>query len=904
MTIDPQKAKAIFLDVVEHHAPAQWTTYLQQACGDDVELRQWVEELLAAHREKDSLLDCVANHTPPTVDQPMSEKSGAQIGLYKLLQEIGQGGMGVVYMAVQHEPVRRQVALKIIKPGMDTRQVIARFEAERQALAMMDHPNIARVLDAGSTDTGRPYFVMELVNGIPVTQFCDEQHLTARERLELFIPICQAVQHAHQKGIIHRDIKPSNILVALYDGRPVPKVIDFGVAKATGGQLTDKTMFTGLGQIIGTLEYMSPEQAQRNQLDIDTRSDVYSLGVVLYELLTGDTPFGKQRLRSEALDELLRIIREEEPPKPSTKLSGSDTLPSVAANRQIEPAKLSALVRGELDWIVMKTLEKDRVRRYETANGLASDIQRYLNDEPVAACPPSAAYRFRKFARRNKAVLVTVGLVAGALVVGLAGTTWQAIRATNAERVAELQYEQAESARRSEAEQRRVAERRREEAEVAKLRAAEEAEVAKAVKSFLQNDLLAQADPANEANRDITLRRVLDRAAEKVAGRFEDKPVVEADIRDTLGHTYLGLGAYGEAEKHFARALTLYRETRGATHRDTIASLNNVAALREAMGRYAEAEPLFAEVLEISRKVLGREHSDTVICLNNLAWSLTMQGKYGQAEPLFVEALEIRRRTLGEEHEDVLDSMNDLGSLYLRSRRYELARPLFTQALEVRRRVLGADHPSTLVSLNNLAMLHKADRRYDEAEPLLTEVLAVRRRILGDQHPQTITSMDNLAGVRRAMGRLTEAEQLYQEAIAAAGKTLGDEHPTTLLARFNLAALYQATGRSADAEPLLRDVLKSVEKSPPTSVGLDEARFALGICLATQAKYTEAEPLLLQVCTELQQREDRGAQPVRSRWQQGVQKLIDLFEATERPEQAAEWRKKLGESATDVKEKD
>ena len=291
--------------------------------------------------------------------------------------------MGVVYMAEQQEPVARRVALKIIKPGMDTQQVIARFEAERQALAMMDHPNIAKVLDAGTTDSGRPYFVMELVNGIPITEFCDQQHLTARERLELFIPICQAVQHAHQKGIIHRDIKPSNILIALYDGRPVPKVIDFGVAKAISQKLTEKTVFTGLGQIVGTLEYMSPEQAQRNQLDIDTRSDVYSLGVVLYELLTGDTPFDKRRLRSSAWDEMLRIIREEEPPKPSTKLSSSEILASVAANRKIDPAKLSALVRGELDWIVMKALEKDRTRRYETASGLAADVQHFLDDEPV-----------------------------------------------------------------------------------------------------------------------------------------------------------------------------------------------------------------------------------------------------------------------------------------------------------------------------------------------------------------------------------------------------------------------------------------------------------------------------------------------------------------------------------------
>ena len=375
-------------------------------------------------------------------------KPGTRISSYKLLEKIGEGGMGVVYLAEQQEPVARRVALKIIKPGMDTQQVIARFEAERQALALMDHPNIAKVFDVGTTDSGRPYFVMELIHGIPVTQFCDQQHLTARERLELFIPICQAVQHAHQKGIIHRDIKPSNILIALYDGRPVPKVIDFGVAKAISQKLTEKTMFTGLGQIVGTLEYMSPEQAQPNQLDIDTRSDVYSLGVVLYELLAGDTPFDKQRLRSAAWDEMLRIIREEEPPKPSTRLSSSDALPSVAANRKIDPTKLSALVRGELDWIVMQALEKDRARRYETASALAADVQHYLNDEAVVACPPSAAYRFKKFARRNRTALVTSALVALALITGTTVSIWQAIEANRARQLADERWQSEQQARR------------------------------------------------------------------------------------------------------------------------------------------------------------------------------------------------------------------------------------------------------------------------------------------------------------------------------------------------------------------------------------------------------------------------------------------------------------------------
>ena len=382
---------------------AERDKFLDEACGENESLRNRIETLLRSSEEASRFMESPPSGVEgrPAIDQPLTEQPGDTIGHYNLLQQIGEGGMGVIYMAEQSEPVQRRVALKIIKPGMDTRQVIARFEAERQALAMMDHPNISKVFDAGTTDAGRPYFVMELVKGIPITQYCDEQNLTPRERLELFVPICQAVQHAHQKGIIHRDLKPSNILVARYDDKPVPTIIDFGVAKATGQRLTDKTMFTHYGQIVGTVEYMSPEQAQLNKFDVDTRSDVYSLGVLLYELLTGQTPFDNQRLRSAAFDEMLRVIREEDPLRPSIKLSSSENLPSIAANRGIEARKLSALIHGELDWIVMKALEKDRARRYETANGFAADIQRYLDDETVVACPPSAAYRFRKFARRE-----------------------------------------------------------------------------------------------------------------------------------------------------------------------------------------------------------------------------------------------------------------------------------------------------------------------------------------------------------------------------------------------------------------------------------------------------------------------------------------------------------------------
>jgi tetratricopeptide (TPR) repeat protein len=421
------RERDIFIEALQKADPAERAAYLDTACAGDDALRMCVSQLLVQHEKNESfLLDAPVplGASADTIDQASVAVPGTLIGPYKLLEAIGEGGMGMVWMAQQTEPVKRLVALKLIKAGMDSRQVIARFEAERQALALMDHPNIARVLDGGMTSAGRPYFVMDLVKGASITKFCDEHHLTPRQRLELFLPVCQAVQHAHQKGIIHRDLKPSNVLVALYDGRPMPKVIDFGVAKAAGQSLTDNTLVTGFGNIVGTLEYMSPEQAEINQLDIDTRSDIYSLGVLLYELLVGSPPFTRTELETAGMLEMLRVIREQEPSKPSTKLSTADGLPTLAANRGTEPAKLTKMVRGELDWIVMKALEKDRNRRYETANGFAMDVQRYLADESVLACPPSAGYRLRKFARRNKGGLAVAALALFFLVLLGSGAGW------------------------------------------------------------------------------------------------------------------------------------------------------------------------------------------------------------------------------------------------------------------------------------------------------------------------------------------------------------------------------------------------------------------------------------------------------------------------------------------------
>ncbi len=496
MPAQPNRELEIFNSALERAMPAERAAYLDGACGDDAALRARIETLLQAHEvaagflpadDPKPLAALPAKTIVMTPDMfPVTEKPGDRIGRYKLREKIGEGGCGVVYVADQEEPVRRRVALKVIKLGMDTNSVIARFEAERQALAMMDHPNIAKVLDAGATDAGRPYFVMELVRGIRITDYCDQNKLSTIERLELFIKVCQAVQHAHQKGIIHRDLKPSNILVTLHDGVPVPKIIDFGIAKATEGRLTDLTVYTELNQFIGTPAYMSPEQAEMSGLDIDTRSDIYSLGVLLYELLTGGTPFDAQELAKSGLDAMRKTIREKEPVRPSTRLNTmlDSDLTAVAHRHGAEPPKLVHLIKGDLDWIVMKSLEKDRTRRYETANGLAADIKRHLGNEPIIARPPSSLYRFQKMARRNKLAFAATAAVAASLLVGIGFSSWQAFRAMNSEK-------NERSARLVESEQRQIAQQERSNAVSAQVEAESQRNVAKASEQSARNLLYA-----------------------------------------------------------------------------------------------------------------------------------------------------------------------------------------------------------------------------------------------------------------------------------------------------------------------------------------------------------------------------------------------------------------------------
>lgn len=756
MSPSPVDEKAIFNTARKITDPEALASYLSLACGEDEAARQRIHALLAIHDHEDSFLESPPPGIEPTQIRPVSERSGDTIGPYKLLQQIGEGGMGTVFMAEQTEPVERRVALKIIKPGMDTQQVIARFEAERQALAMMDHPNIAKVLDAGTTDTGRPYFVMELVKGMPVTQYCDEQHLSPRERLELFVPICQAVQHAHQKGIIHRDLKPSNILIARYDDKPVPKIIDFGVVKATSQRLTEKTMFTQYGQIVGTMEYMAPEQANFNQLDVDTRSDIYSLGVLLYELLTGETPFDKKRLRSAAFDELLRIIREEEPPRPSTRLSSSQSLANTAVNRKTEPKKLSLLVRGELDWIVMKALEKDRSRRYETASKFAEDVSHYLKNEAVLACPPSATYRFRKFAQRNRLLVTSTSAVMLSLMIAIAGTTWGLIRAesarveavaakTEAERLRSIDQQRAES----EQEAHRQTRRERDRAVAA------EADTA-AFSRFLIEDVLASARPKGiQGGRgvDLTMAQALSFAEPRISEVFQDRWRAEAMTRHAIGVTWRQLGEYDKSEQQLRRAIELL------------------------------------ESHDISTSdVLLRE------CRNSLAVNLFQQKRYREALPILEDLLKLFSAEFGPKHRATLRCRMHIAGVYLQLRKLTTAREMYEQILVDQQPQFSENDPDRLEALSNLAKVYYDLAEYQKSCELYESVLP---HLEGLNDRNLAAFQQNLAIVYYRRGRNDRGFELYRAACLTALEILGPSHPDFLQVLRTMASI---TGRSGQSE--------------------------------------------------------------------------------------------------------
>jgi serine/threonine protein kinase/tetratricopeptide (TPR) repeat protein len=797
------RERDIFIEVLQKANPAERSAYLVAACAGDDTLHQRVLQLLAQHEKDESfLLDSppplLAEMQTVTPELAARETAGTVIGPYQLVEPIGEGGMGTVWMAQQTQPVRRLVAVKLIKAGMDSRLVIARFEAERQALALMDHPNIARVLDGGTTGAGRPYFVMDRVKGVPITTYCDAHRLTARQRLELFVPVCQAVQHAHQKGIIHRDLKPSNVLVALHDGRPVPKVIDFGVAKAAGQTLTDRTLITGLGAIVGTLEYMSPEQAGFNQLDIDTRSDIYSLGALLYELLTGSPPFSRTELTQAGMLEILRVIREDEPTKPSTKLSTAEGLPTLAANRGTEPTKLTKQVRGELDWIVMKALEKDRNRRYETANGFARDVQHYLADEPVLACPPSAAYRLRKFIRRNRRAVATTAVVLLVVLGGIVGTTYGLVRAHQAQR--------------QEAEQRRSAEQERDEKEQAR------------------KEALAHLQTGRQS-----MERILEKISKDGIGL---EPRLEGLFRSLLEEVttfYQELASTCGDNRKLRADLALAYCRLGKAHERIGEKEQAVRALRQAIAMYERAA---------SERPLPPDQVEQLIsAYRHLGWALADLGRRDERVSAHERAFAYAERLAADRPTDeryqmvLADSCTILGGAWKLTRPQESER-LFSRAIGLLSQGGGNLHYLGTAHLA-LGELLVDEGRLPEAEAALRQSVTLYRKVVA-QDARFWQAWDRLCDAYVRLGRLlavkgvtSEAEQLLREAVAigekqrAAFPLVSRYRDQLILCYAALSQLLAAWGRTADCRELMGKLSSLV---PEGATASNELAWLLANC--------------------------------------------------------------------------
>lgn len=802
---------------------------------------------------------------------PNSSQIGQQIGPYKLLHLLGEGGMGTVYLAEQREPVHRRVALKIIKAGTDSGQVVARFEAERQALAMMDHPNIARVLDAGSTESGSPFFVMELVKGIPITQYCDRNKLEIRQRLDLFIDVCNAVQHAHQKGIIHRDLKPSNILVTLHDDKPIPKVIDFGVAKATNQRLTEKTMFTAYGQVVGTLEYMSPEQAQMTDLDIDTRSDIYSLGVLLYELLTGSTPLKRESLREAAFLDVLRRIREEEPPRPSTRVSESqETLGSISALRRVEPRRFSLLIKGDLDWIVLKSLEKDRTRRYETANAFSADLRRFLEDEPIAARPPSAMYRFEKMARKNRVLFGFLGTVAAMLLIGIGVSSYLARWAISEAQKAKAATSTAEAETDKTRKALRLAEQHRNEAETRQAESQASAERAQAILDVLVSSfrgvhphlqeylgsqhepgLLDDEGPAEDivasSGKDLLARDVLINAWRQMETDelLDGFPLAKADLMSAISSSLRGLEDYSRALEIIEQEFEIRMQHQNVTDPELIECTCNLARVLTHTGDQKRAAEILQELLE--QQVTG-EHVKNRINLNGtLAWMRSQQGLHEEAITLRKENLDLSQSLSTDAQNDAMfwlaiaysvsdsrgkavtlleESLKDdlamlhagelptaygriqsLATCYLNLGQFDRAIELSKKYLDVTYARKGFDHPFSSWVEESLASAYRKKGDHKKAIELYESALERRRRVFGDESTWAFNSIVHLARALWDNKDFDRANQLYDEALRKQRENLGEDHPTTLATLDKLAWGYRESDDHAKAIELYESIL-------------------------------------------------------------------------------------------------
>ncbi|MBX3375485.1 MAG: serine/threonine protein kinase [Phycisphaeraceae bacterium] len=723
----------------------------------------------------------------PTIDSPAPSTGAGRpsadqfIGRYRVVSLLGEGGFGEVYLAEQQQPIQRRVALKVIKPGMDSRAVLARFEAERQALAMMDHPGVAKVFDAGVSESGRPFFAMELVPGAPINRFCREGRLSVEDRVSLMVQVCEAVQHAHMKGVIHRDLKPANVLVATVDGRPTAKVIDFGVAKALHRPLTDASMVTEAGQMIGTPEYMSPEQARGSLMDVDTRADVYSLGAILYELLTGVPPLDSRELRRGGYAHIQRTIEETQPLRPSERVTTLGQAPSSGPRRDADQTTLSRRLREDLDWIVLKCLEKERARRYDSAGALGRDLQRYLNDEPVLACPPSVGYRARKFVRRHRGAVAAAAGIGVALIIGLIGTSvglsWALHERANAR-------SQADAA----------------------VKARDEAE---RVTTFL-SDMLESVDPGIRG-RDVTVRAILDHSAGSLSAAFADAPLVEARLRHTIGNAYVALGLLAEADQQLPRALEIRKRVLGETHADTLRLTSNLGALRLAQGRLDEAERLFKQA-DAGFASIGNR-SGSLGARNNIALIQARRGNIEAAASVQREVVDGYRHLLGPDHERTLGCSINLASMCEELGRLEEAMTLLNQAVEGFRRTRGPEDPRTLLAEYNLAGLYRRTGKVSEGGTLARHVLEVRERVLGQSHPQTIAARSLLGLFLRAAGRMDDAERETLAALTAARRVLGDSHGDTVRIAGDLLGLYEVLDWPDRSSVLAEEVLPIIRRA-------------------------------------------------------------------------------------------
>jgi serine/threonine protein kinase len=777
--------------------PVERSAFINQACSQHEELRAEVLSLVAAYGDANGL-----SEHPLAVEAVANPFQFTNVGPYQLIRELGVGGMGQVWLAEQIEPVRRRVALKLIKAGMYDTSVVQRFQSERQSLALMDHPTIAKVFDAGATPTGQPYFVMEYVDGLPITDYCDQKKLGIRERLTLFLQVCDGVQHAHQKAIIHRDLKPSNVLVAEVDGKPMPRIIDFGLAKATSPALPGDTFFTQVGSFLGTPGYMSPEQANPETYDIDTRTDVYSLGVILYELLTGLLPLDTTHWKKQQLGEILRQLQATEPQRPSAKVSTNyDTCTARARARGTEVRQLAMLLRGDLDWITLKALEKNRERRYGTGSELAADIERYLENRPVLARPASAGYRLGKYVRRNRAaVLLTLSAI-GVLVAFVVMQALQLQRITR------------------------------------------ERDRADRITQFMTS-MFKVADPSEARGNSITAREILDKSSKEIDSGLARDPELQAQLMGTMGQVYANLGLYSKAQQTLEGALAAARRMGKTNDASRFNSANMLAYIMIEQGKSASAERLLRETIDSEQRALGPEHPTTLTGKRFLAFALQSQGQYDEADKIQRPVLDAMRRILGREHIETLLATNEMANITKDKGDLPAAEKLYREAMETSRRLFGPEDQNTLLATSNLAAILRDEGHRVEAERMLRELLEAKRRVLGPEHPQTLTVMHNLADVLADLGKNAESEKLYRQTIELKRRVRGPESPTTLSSMRALGYLLHGEGRNAEAEKIQREVLQAGQQAfGREHPFMLETMGALAIVLASEGKLEEAKKL-------------------------------------------------------------